>query len=75
MDCLVRNNGFQGPTSKMRVTLRARLSVLVFVEELVNAALTECVQTLVDSVRITEEPSAKWTLQKRVEISLLYPSD
>ena len=59
----------------MRVTLGARLSVLVFVEELVNAALTECVQTLVDSVRITEEPSAKWTLQKRVEISLLYPSD
>ena len=48
----------------MRVTLWARLSVLIFVEVLVDTALAKRVQTLVDRVRISEEPSTQRTLQK-----------
>ena len=75
MDRLIRNDGFQGPASQVGGALRARLSVLVFVEILVNAALAEGVEALVDGVCVPEEASAEWALEKRMEVLLLDPSD
>ena len=59
----------------MRVAFGTRLSVLVLIEELVDAALAECVEALVDCVGVPEESSAKWALQEGVQVPLLNPSD
>ena len=56
----------------MCVALGTGLTVGILVEVLVNAAFAECVQTLVDGVCVSEKPRAQWTLQERMQVSLLY---